>query len=165
MDDLQLLSFLTLHLDESFRWNVNRRLTSGELVSYNQFWAELEAEFGSGSGIGNRQNWESLALKFDGSLTLSVFREFWEKFLMLQATVSGVTEVEAYRVLMGALPLKDREKVLMEEKRILSHKKLHFDGGLAPSGRGCHVELVAWQWVLAQEGESGSFGFSGGGSH
>ena len=109
MEDLQLLSFLTLHLDASFQWNVNRRLSSGELVSYNQFWAELEAEFGSGNGIGNRQNWESLALKVDGSLTLSVFRDFWEKFLMLQATVSGVTEVEAYRVLMGAL---DRKSVV-----------------------------------------------------
>ena len=65
------------------------------MVFYNQFWAELEAEFGSGNGIGNRQTWESLALKFDGSLTLSGFRELWEKFLMLQATVSGVTEVEA----------------------------------------------------------------------
>ena len=94
-------------------------MTSGELVSYTQFWAELVAKFGSGNGIGNRQNWESLALKFDGSLTLSVFREYWEKILMLQATVSRVSDDEAYRVLMGALPLKDREKVLMEEKQVL----------------------------------------------
>ena len=39
--------------------------------------------FGTGSGVENRQNWESLVLKFDGLLTLPVFREFWEKFLML----------------------------------------------------------------------------------
>ena len=43
---------------------------------------------------------------------------------MLQATVSGVSDDEAYRVLMGALPLKEREKGLMEETRMLSHMRL-----------------------------------------
>ena len=63
--DEQLLTLLSLCLEDSFQLNVNRRLRSGELVTFNQFWAELEAEFGFGSGVGNRQNWESLVLKFD----------------------------------------------------------------------------------------------------
>ena len=50
--DEQLLTLLSLCLEDSFQWNVNRRLRSGELVTFNQFWAELEAEFGPG-GIGS----------------------------------------------------------------------------------------------------------------
>jgi hypothetical protein len=91
-DDEQLLSLLSLSLDEAFKVNLNCRMSSKALVSFQQFWAELEAEFGFGSGVGNRQTWEALALKFDGLLTLAVFREFWEKFLMLRATISRVTD-------------------------------------------------------------------------
>ena len=141
VQDEQRLTLLTCCLEDPFQWNVNRRLRSGELVTFNQFWAELEAEFGTGSGVGNRQNWESLTLKLDGSLTLPVFRQFWEKFLMLRSAVSGVTDEEAYRVLMGALPLKDREKALLEQKRMVSHKKVALLEGWPMVG---HEAMLQW---------------------
>ena len=52
-----------------------------------------------------------------------------------------MTDEEAYRVLMGALPLKDREKVLMEEKRLLSHKKLLLMEGWPQVGE---VAMLNW---------------------
>ena len=101
VDDEQLVSLLSLTLDEAFRLDVNRRLSSKELVCFvlvpivSKIWLRH-----------NHQTWESVALKCDGSLTLAVFQEFWEKFLLLRATVSGVTKEEAYQVLMGAVPPK-----------------------------------------------------------
>ena len=52
--DTILLCTLGLSLDDCTRMNLQRRKESGEITSYEQYWEELNHEFGDSQGMGNR---------------------------------------------------------------------------------------------------------------
>ena len=53
-----LLCTLGQTLDEGNRLNLQRRVETGEVKTYAQFWEELVQEYGEAMGVGNRQAWE-----------------------------------------------------------------------------------------------------------
>ena len=121
--DTILLCTLGQSLDDGTRMNLQRRKESGEITSYEQYWEELNQEFGDSRGMANRQAWEALRLPNEGRTTMQEFRCFWENFLQHWGAVPEATEEEARRLFMQRLPPKERVRMIGESKRILNRRR------------------------------------------
>ena len=89
--DLVLLNTLESTLNAAHQAHCNRHIGNGELTSFSQLWAELEAEYGVDRGFSNKQIWQEVTLNYEGPLTWNAFYDFWEHFLTLKENVDDAS--------------------------------------------------------------------------
>ena len=150
MTDAQLLSTLETTLDVANQLCCQRRIKSGEVKTFDQFWGELVLEYEGTQGVGNREAWEAHRLNYEGELTSQVFKGYWERFLVLKDMVPGVTEDETYRLLLRALPPKERERVVGEQNRVLARRRRYILQGFPDFDEGRMRSWLQGVNVVAQ---------------
>ena len=94
--DLALMNLLESTLNTAHQANCKRRIGNGELTSFAQLWAELEAEYGVDRGVSNKQIWQEMTLDYEGQLTWNAFYEFWEYCFTLKENEDDATEEDSY---------------------------------------------------------------------
>jgi hypothetical protein len=118
ISDPQMLTIFRGLLDDASVHKLEAEQLLDVDISYDEFLAMLDLEFGGDNVANLRSKWYSLRLKHAGSLRLSDWRSFNNLFQKLMAMVGDATEEEAERLLLKALPVEWRKKIEVEvEKR------------------------------------------------
>ena len=116
ISDRQLFSVARQFLDPGSNSILEATLISNQNLEFSAFWARLEIEMGSDDPEELRVKWYTLKPRHQGTLRLADWRIFMGEFLRLKTLIDG-NEEEAKAILMRALPIEFRKKILQEEDK------------------------------------------------
>jgi hypothetical protein len=112
--DTQLLTIFKGVVDDASVEKLEGEQFRDPDLSYEEFFATMDLEFGGEDHTNLRSKWYSLRVRHAGSLKLRDWRSFIAPFFKLMAMVEDATEEEAERLMLKALPVEWRRKVEIE---------------------------------------------------
>ena len=83
-------------------------------LTYAEFWRELDKVYGKDVMERHRRDWDRLSIQHLTHLTVHDLRKFLAQFELAMARVGQVTEWEAARKFLGALPPSVKRKLTVK---------------------------------------------------
>ena len=145
--DTQILTIFKGVIDDASVEKLEGELFRDADMSYEEFFATMDLEFGGEDHTNLRSKWYNLRVRHSGTLKLKDWRSFSAPFFKLMAMVEDATEEEAERLMLKALPVEWRRKVEMEVS------KRNRDGHMVIDGLPPHMDVaMVHQFITAETG-------------